>query len=248
MSKKEDLTRRGFLTLCASAAVFVGRAPQALAGDDGAIRRYHRVGLVDRNRHPVTAQALETGQSYVFHYPFVTTPCLLVDIGERMLNGEALRTEAGATYRWRGGVGPHRSIVAYSAICSHRMTHPARAVSFINYRHETVRFRDGGEDIAQRAHVIYCCSENSVYDAADGARVLGGPAPQPLAAILLDVDPSDGGLYAVGTYGAEMFEQFFRAFAFRLALEYQTDDVRAEVTETATVVPLTEYTRNQVLC
>ena len=248
MSEKDDLTRRGFLKLCASAAALAGRVPQALADDNGNLRRYHRVKLVDGIRHPVTAQALEVGQSYVFHYPFVSTPCLLVDIGERTLDREALRTETGASYRWRGGVGPNRSIVAFSAICSHRMTYPARAVSFINYRHEAVQFRDSNDGKAERAHVIYCCSENSVYDAADGARVLGGPAPRPLAAILLDVDLRDGGLCAVGTYGADMFEQFFRAFAFRLALEYRTDDVRAEVTETATVLPLAEYTRNQVLC
>ena len=50
--------------------------------------------------------------------------------------------------------------------------------------------------------MIHCCSEHSEYDPATGARVLGGPAPQPLSAILLEHDKSNDYLYAVGTLGA----------------------------------------------
>jgi len=42
--------------------------------------------------------------------------------------------------------------------------------------------------------VIHCCSEHSQYDPAEGARVVAGPAPQPLAAILLDHDPASDAL------------------------------------------------------
>lgn len=34
------------------------------------------------------------------------------------------------------GVGPGASIVAFSAICAHRMSYPTRNVSFIDYRHK----------------------------------------------------------------------------------------------------------------
>jgi hypothetical protein len=128
------------------------------------------------------------------------------------------------------------------------MSHPARAVSFINYRHHAVRFRNKDEAITQRSQVIYCCSEKSVYDPMQGARVLGGPAPQPLAAILLEYDERDGSLYAAGSYGGEMFDRFFEKFSFRLELEFNTANVREEVANTAAVVPLAQYCQTQVLC
>ena len=48
-----------------------------------------------------------------------------------------LKTENGSTYEWPGGVGAQRGIVAYSAICSHRLTYPTRQISFISYRDRT---------------------------------------------------------------------------------------------------------------
>ena len=68
--------------------------------------------------------------------------------------------------------------------------------------------------------MIHCCSEHSQYDPAEGGRVLAGPAPQPLAAILLDYDAAADELYAVGTLGGEMFDEFFAKYEFRLALEH----------------------------
>ncbi len=128
------------------------------------------------------------------------------------------------------------------------MTHPARAVSFINYRHRAVTFADAQDERARRARVIYCCSEKSVYDATRGARVLGGPAPQPLAIILLEYHDSSGALYATGTAGGEMFERFFAEYDFRLALEYNIPDVRELVAGTTTVLPLSQFCGHQVLC
>jgi hypothetical protein len=138
-------------------------------------------------------------------------------------------------------------VVAFSAICAHKMTHPAKQVSFINYRHQRVTFEDAEKQSTERAQVIYCCSEKSVYDPVNGARVLGGPAKQPLAAIVLEQDNA-GTLYAVGTTGGELFDRFFREFTPRLQLEFGTQEVRRLVGERATVHTLAEYCRNQVLC
>ncbi|MDH3563900.1 MAG: hypothetical protein OEN49_11015, partial [Gammaproteobacteria bacterium] len=135
-----------------------------------------------------------------------------------------------------------------SAICAHKMSYPADEVSFINYRHQTVSFRNKSEAVIRRSQVIYCCSEKSVYDPLQGARVLGGPAPQPLAAIMLEYDERDGSLYAAGIYGGDMLELFFEKFAFRLSLEFKTSNIREKVTRTATVMPLTQYSRSQVQC
>ncbi len=248
MSTNSAMSRRGFVKLCTSAIALVSASPTLLAQPDTAPRRYPRARLVDAHNRPITAERLKTGESYLFHYPHVSTPCFLLNLGKPSAVGSQLSTEDGRPYRWEGGVGPQRSIVAFSAICAHKMSHPARTVSFINYRHQPVTFKDSDERLTQRPQVIYCCSEKSVYDPADGARVLGGPAKQPLAAILLEEDKHDGSLHATGAYGGEMFERFLREFGFRLALELRVADVRALVADSVTVVPLTDYCRNQVLC
>lgn len=241
-----DFTRRDFVRLCASTIALVGASPSLLAQTGALLHRYRRTPLVDERQRPITSTALEVGQSYLFHYPYISTPCFLVDLG-RAANGTWLQTEDGRRYRWEGGVGPKRSVVAFSAICAHKLTHPARQVSFINYRHTAATFQDSNAKTAERAQVIYCCSEKSVYDATEGARVLGGPATQPLAAVLLEQDER-GALYATGTTGGELFDRFFERFSSRLALEFRTNDVRRLVDGTATVTRVEDYCRNQVLC
>jgi len=248
LNREPKISRRSFVKLCASALAMVGANPSLLAQPDGELHRHHRVKLVNTEDRPLTPSDLKVGENYLFHYPYIATPCFLLNLGRPAEQYPLLQTEAGKSYRWQGGVGPERSVVAFSAICAHKMSHPARAVSFINYRHKAVHFRNKDEALTQRAQVIYCCSEKSVYDPMQGARVLGGPAPQPLAAILLEHDERDGSLYAAGTYGGEMFDQFFEKFSFRLTLEFKTANIREEVTHTATVLPLAQYCQTQVLC
>ncbi len=242
------MKRRGFVKLCASAAAAVGANPQVLARSAGALKAYERVLLVGAEGNPITSGTLAVGETYVFNYPYVTTPCFLLNLGKPTARNTSLTTEAGSRYVWEGGCGPERSIVAFCAICAHKMTHPAKQVSFINYRHETVSFRTSEKRTAQRSQVIYCCSEKSVYDPADGARVLGGPAPQPLAAIALEHDESSGHIYAVGTTGGEMYQKFFETFGFRLALEYETTNIRRLAMDVSEVVSISEYSRTQMMC
>lgn len=248
MSCDDDVSRRDFVKLCASAIALAG-VGSAFPLPAGAVQReYQRVRLVDPDNRPLTPARLKAGETYLFHYPYVSTPCFLIDLGQPTEPAATLTTEDGQRYEWRGGVGPKRSIVAFSAICAHKMSHPARAVSFINYRHKPVNFQNKDQKTAQQAQVIYCCSEKSVYDPRAGARVLGGPAPQPLAAILLEHDAKDGTLYAYGTYGGEMFDKFFQNFGHRIALEMKVSDIRTQATEKATVVRMAEFCQNQILC
>jgi Rieske Fe-S protein len=206
-----------------------------------------RVTLVNSGGQPLRAGDLEPGQNYVFHYPYVTTPCFLIDLGRPTQSSATLETEAGHRYRWQGGVGPGRSIVAFSAICAHKMSYPTKTVSFINFRGDEARFQDRDKNVATREQVIYCCSEGSVYDPADGARVLGGPAPQPLAAVDLACG-DDGVLSACGTYGGDMFERFFDSFEFQLELEHGSRNIQEPVSGTTSVQRLEEYTENQRVC
>jgi hypothetical protein len=95
--------------------------------------------------------------------------------------------------------------------------------------------------------VIHCCSEHSEYDVAAGARVLGGPAPHPLAAIVLEHDAARDALHAVGTLGGELFEQFFAKYEMRLALEHG-GRARSRSGDTCVVQPLESFCRQQVRC
>jgi Rieske Fe-S protein len=204
------MERREFFTVCAAAAAGAS-LPQAGAALV-ATRLYPRARLVDEARVPVRLGALKPGTNYVFDYPFSATPCFLLRLDRPIAAGVELRTEAGEPYKWEGGIGERRDIVAYSAICAHKMTYPTRQVSFIGYR-------DGPSPVAGPGHVITCCSDRSVYDPAAGARVVSGPAPQPLATILLEHDAAKDETFAVGTFGGEMFAEFFRKYEFRLQME-----------------------------
>lgn len=96
--------------------------------------------------------------------------------------------------------------------------------------------------------MIYCCSEKSVYDPARGGRVLGGPAPQPLAAIELEYDAEQDSFYAIATIGGEMFERFFSNFHDRLVLQHGRFDIDQAMTDTTNLMRLSDYTRNAVSC
>ena len=240
--------RRRFVKLCAAAAMTAGANPALLAREGATARLYDRTALIDGEGNPITARRLEPGHSYVFNYPYATTPCFLLNLGRAVSGAVELSTEAGEPYLWPGGVGEGRSVVAFAAICAHRMSHPAREVSFINYRHGKVRYRDSGNRPREASGVIFCCSERSVYDPAEGARVLGGPAKQPLATVLLQADPATGALSALGTLGGEMYDAFFEKFAFRLALEHETSNIRRRVGATSVVMDIEEYSRTIMQC
>jgi len=231
------MQRRRFVLACAASAL-AASLPAAPA--DASPRLYSRARLVDPARRPLRARSLAVNRNFVFHYPFAGTPCFLLNLGAPTRPAAELKTADGDAYEWTGGVGPDRSIVAYSAICPHRLTYPTREISFISYREE----KSAG---SRFAHVIHCCSEHSQYDPAEGARVLAGPAPQPLAAILLDYDPETDGLFATGTLGGEMFNEFFRKYEFRLTLD-TNGRFRAAVEAECVVSELTDYCRQQVKC
>jgi arsenite oxidase small subunit len=222
---------------CAAQALAVSLPATAA---DASPRLYSRVRLVDPAGRPLKASALPANTNFIFHYPFSATPCFLLNLGRPTKPAARLKTADEHGYEWPGGVGADHSIVAYSAICAHRLTYPTREISFISYREE----RSAGSKFA---HVIHCCSEHSQYDPAEGAKVLAGPAPQPLATILLDYDPASDGLFATGTLGGELFNEFFSKYEFRLALDFRGRPKTA-VEGSCIVSELTAYCRQQVKC
>lgn len=232
------MERRGFIKFCAASAA--GAAGLPALGADAKPQLYSRALLVDAKGEPLRAGAIPAKRNLIFHYPYASTPCFLLNLGRPARTAAKLKTADDRTYVWNGGVGPGDAIVAYSAICAHRLTYPTREISFISYRPE----KSVG---SAHASVIHCCSEHSQYDPAEGGRVLAGPADQPLAAILLEHDAGTDELHAVGTLGGEMFREFFRKFEFRLAMEHGGRAQQA-VNGRCVVQPLENYCKQQVKC
>jgi arsenite oxidase small subunit len=217
--------RREFLVACSSTVLASIAASPVLAMSGAtkpAVKTYQACILSDPFGQPLRASALKPLTNYIFQYPFASTPCLLLDLGRDV-----------------GGVGKRRSIVAFSAICSHKLAYPAKEVSFIRFQAQA--------SAKSEAEQIHCCADHSVYDPAAGAKVKSGPAPVPLAAIALEYDTKKDLLRAVGTAGVEQFDAFFAKYDFKLSMEYG-NRARDTVTKTTQLQELTQYCRNVAQC
>ena len=242
-----ETTRRKFIEICVagatpcSAFAAIPASPAAPAASVPPIsRQYNRVKLVDADGKAVKAKSLKPHHNYVFGYPYASTPCFLLNLAKALPDKVGLKTADGGNYDWPGGVGAAKSIVAYSAICAHKLAYPTSQVSFISYRPLPSK-------TSARGQVISCCADKSVYDPFAGARVLSGPAPQPLAAILLEHDARTDELYAIGTYGGEKFNEFFQKYDFKLSMEMGAK-AREVVTETAKLTDLAAYSTQTAQC
>src|SRR4051812_31912328 len=111
------MDRRSFIESCTAGAACLS-LPLAGIAADARPRSYQRALLVDEHGAPVKASSLAPLTNYVFHYPFVATPVFLLDLGKAAAP-QVLSTRDRDPYEWPGGVGPKKSIVAFSAICAH---------------------------------------------------------------------------------------------------------------------------------
>ncbi|MGL5004724.1 MAG: (2Fe-2S)-binding protein [Casimicrobium sp.] len=220
--------RREFLVACSATLLASVAASPLLANSAKAtdakptIKRYQNCILSDQYGDALRASTLKPLTNYIFQYPFASTPCLLLDMGRDI-----------------GGVGKKRSIVAFSAICSHKLAYPAKEVSFIRFQAQA-----SSKSEAERIH---CCADHSVYDPTANAKVLSGPAPAPLAAIALEYDAKTDVLRAVGTAGIEQFDAFFAKYDFKLSMEYG-NRAKDQVAKSTRLQELTQYCRNVAQC
>ena len=234
------MERRNFLRSCAfagGAAGLLQRLSEARAGQP--FKAYSRARLVDEFGDPIKARRLVVNRNYLFNYPYAGTPCFLLNL-PRPTGRAELVAAGGQRYDWEGGVGPRHTIVGYSAICAHKLAYPAREISFIRFQEQPSPTSKGG--------VIHCCAEHSVYDPAAGARVIAGPAPQPLAAIVLEYDARADELFAVGTVGAEQFEPFFAKYEFKLGMEHGSGRAQRPVGSATACREMTQVCRQTVQC
>ena len=252
-----ETSRRKFIKICVAGAAGSAAcaAANARAGDGAkapgaaatakssaplTARTYDRVKLVDAEGKAIKARSLKANFNYIFNYPYASTPCFLLNLDKPVPGTVGLKTEVGNSYDWPGGVGTRKTIVAYSAICAHKLAYPTKQVSFIGFRVNPSR-------ASARGKVITCCADKSVYDPFAGARVVSGPAPQPLAAILLEHDAKTDELFAVGTFGGEKFNEFFQKYDFKLSME-MGDRAKEVATGTAELLDLAGYSTQTAQC
>ncbi|NOZ69065.1 MAG: arsenate reductase (azurin) small subunit [Deferribacteres bacterium] len=152
MSRRRLLKAAG----CAGAAALLagGLASKAEAGLSGA-KTYPQVKVANM-------RDLRTGRPVKFDYPLV---------GRKNIH-------LGCSVE--GGVGPNRSIVAYSMFCSHLGC---------------------SVEMQWESGMLVCECHQSVYDPGQSGRVMEGPAPTSLPMVNLDIDASTGDIYAVGVAG-----------------------------------------------
>ena len=231
-ARRRDLMRQA---ACVAGAWVASNALPVVAA--GEVQQHPRSLLVDSHGSPWQARQLKTGEAFLFNYPYTVSPVFLFAFEHEVKPAE-LVTEDKQRYAAPAGVGANKSIVAFSAICAHKLMYPTTAISFIG-------LRSGGR--GEPAQVIHCCGDNSRYDPSQGARVIDGPAPQPLAAVLLEWDARTDQLHAVGTRGGERFDAFFEKYATKLEVETGSS-LRKPSAATVVVQPAASYSRQWRSC
>lgn len=235
------MDRRGFVKVCAGGAVLAATNWNnlALAGE---FEAFPAAKLTNKIGIPLKGAEIPTGEALVFSYPVAGVPCFLINLGDK--SGEPnpkMAGENGDEYKWTGGVGPRGQFVAYVAICTHQLSYPQREVSYL-------RYADTGSELAGAPKRIVCCAHASVFDPAQGAKPVGGPATFPLLPIRLAYDPVSDELAADGILGMDLIRRFFKTYKRDLIAKYGPGGYRQPVEGKTIALPLSEYSAAVPAC
>lgn len=225
------MDRRRFVKLCAGSTAWLAAGMREARA--GSYTDFPRARLTDARGAPLKASALAKDEAYVFHFPFRSLPCFLIDLGKPAPSQQELNSESGS-YTWPGGVGKDKSLVAYVAVCTHQLAYAAKDGS-------QIRYAAGNSALAGRPGTIVCCAHASVFDPATGAQRVHGEARDPLLPVRLEIDPADDGLYASGLAGIQLVERFFTTYKRELISEYGPGVYREPVADRTAAVPLSKY-------
>jgi len=203
--------RRNFLRAMVAVAglsVVVGmlRGLEVLMPPEISVSGFPRLLLVDENGNPIKASSIPVNgkQIALFPYPLSNEPNMLLNLGDE--GGRPVEVppttvvvpQNGVSYEFPGGVGPSKSIVAYSALCQHLgCTFPEITFYPPGVKVITV---NGPMD-----KVIHCSCHGSTYDPYRGGAVVTGPTVRPLPAVVLEWDQATDELYAVKMIGPVIY-------------------------------------------
>jgi|ECHnycMinimDraft_1075156.scaffolds.fasta_scaffold01304_4 Rieske Fe-S protein len=183
--------------------------------------------LVDSNGDPVKASdtsliPVNSPVIVLFTYPMVNDPNFILRMGDANNNemevppAKVTVPATGEVYLFPGGVGPKRSIVAYSAICQHLGCRPPE-IHFYPPKYVNPSQLNAPDPnlltpqalaAAKAANVpaiIHCDCHGSTYDPYRGAAVLTGPTQRPLPTAELVWDSSTDYLYVTRMIGVPIF-------------------------------------------
>ncbi|CAA6823028.1 MAG: Ubiquinol-cytochrome C reductase iron-sulfur subunit (EC [uncultured Sulfurovum sp.] len=240
------MERRGFLKLSGTTAAAIVIAPslitETLRAEDGSLyKSYDKIMLKDADGKPLKAANLVKEENYVFNFPHVATPCILVQLDGATEKSTTLKADDGTEYTFKGGLGKDNSIVAYSAICPHQLTHPQPDTSFFQY------VPTGTKTLAYDkavGGVFVCSSHLSAFTPKDGGRRVTGPATEGLTQIVLEIDENDV-IWAVGALGPNKFHEYLKAFKGEFKKYYGNKRKAKKLVKTeAQVVTLKNFSKD----
>ena len=157
LQNEEEVTRRSILKNAGIAAAGAAVLISGLQGKaEASTGTYPQIKIAN-------LKELKTGKPVKFDYPLIGRKNILVDLGCAV----------------EGGVGVNRSIVAYSAFCTHLGC---------------------GVELDKESGMLICECHQSIYDPKQSGKLIEGPSPSNLPMISLDVD-KNGDIYAVGVAG-----------------------------------------------
>ncbi len=238
--QRPNVSRRGFVKVCGGMALAAAASSRPVE-PSFALDAAPRLKLVDKAGKPIKASALETHANYIFNYPYVSTPCLLLRLGAATPRNVARSGADKAAYTWPGGVGKDGAVVAYMAICTHGLSYDGKQAAFMTYHKARTQ-------LSATERMITCCSHAAIFDPANGAAVTAGPAEFPLAAIQLEYDAASDELTAVGLLGTVLIDKFFDAYRGDLNSEFGRGAYKALLKDQTTVLPIAEYSQSVPEC
>jgi len=238
------MDRRRFIKICAgsTAALALG-VPRVWASED--YKEFENALLTDTSGSPIKASNLGSEEAYIFHYPYKGLPCFLINLGKASainlpLAGDPL-VEGNSTYNWPGGVGKGSNLVAYVAICTHQISSPNKDVSYM-------RYAASGSKLAGGPGKIVCCAHGTIFDPAEGAKPVFGPATYPLLPIRLEYNSSEDSLMATGMAGHHLVDQYFKSYKRDLIKEFGPGVYREGVGSSTTTLLLSQYSASVPAC
>lgn len=102
------MNRRNFLKIAGVGGAMIAIAPSSISGrlyaaDGRLFEVYENVQLVDANGEALKASLLQKEVNYLFNYPFIGTPAILLDLGKETQYDVKLFSEEGEEYGKKGG-------------------------------------------------------------------------------------------------------------------------------------------------
>ncbi|ABW02755.1 Rieske 2Fe-2S domain-containing protein [Caldivirga maquilingensis] len=207
--------RRNFLKVLvtlAGVAMLASALPpvvEQIIPPETGLTSFPRLLLVDENGNPVKASQIPVNTQVIlsFPYPLSNEPNMLLNLGDS--SGRPVEVppttvvvpQTGASYEFPGGVGPYKSIVAYSGICQHL----GCQMPLMSFYPNASNCQPAATSAGNLKGVIHCLCHGSTYDPYKGGAVVTGPTVRPLPAVVLEWDSSTDELYAVKMIGPVIY-------------------------------------------